>query len=143
MTIDKTFNDIWHVTRQRPLPQRALVCWAVITLGPLAVGASLRATALVARESMGMFEDVSKPVSLEISFIPVILTGLGGRHAIRRGAELLYVLARCLGGWVRHGYCVGADEIGCYLLLDPVSHLYDYLRRLRHATDFLLKMYLS
>ena len=25
MTIDKAFNDIWHVTRQRPLPQRALV----------------------------------------------------------------------------------------------------------------------
>ena len=27
MTIDKAFNDIWHVTRQRPLPQRALVYW--------------------------------------------------------------------------------------------------------------------
>lgn len=41
MTIDKTFNDIWQVTRQRPLPQRALVYWAVITLGPVVAGASL------------------------------------------------------------------------------------------------------
>ena len=38
MTIDKAFNDIWHVTRQRPLPQRALVYWAVITLGPVVAG---------------------------------------------------------------------------------------------------------
>ena len=35
MTIDQAFNDIWHVSRQRPLPQRALVYWAIITLGPV------------------------------------------------------------------------------------------------------------
>lgn len=92
MTIDKTFNDIWHVTRQRPLPQRALVYWAVITLGPLVVGASLWATAFVARESMGMIEDVSEPASLAISFIPVILTGLGF-------AALFVVVPNCRVFW--------------------------------------------
>src|SRR5690606_26726055 len=58
MTIDKTFNDIWHVTRQRPLPQRALVYWAVVTLGPVVAGASLWATSFLARESMGLVRDV-------------------------------------------------------------------------------------
>jgi len=77
MTIDKTFNDIWHVTRQRPLPQRALVYWAVVTLGPVVAGASLWATSFVARESLGLVRDVPEIVSVLISLMPVILTGLG------------------------------------------------------------------
>ncbi|CAM4062298.1 YihY family inner membrane protein [Bordetella tumulicola] len=77
MTIDKTFNDIWHVTRQRPLPQRALVYWAVVTLGPVVAGASLWATSFLARESMGLVRDVPEIMSLAISFLPLVLTGLG------------------------------------------------------------------
>jgi len=77
MTIDKTFNDIWHVTRQRPLPQRALVYWAVVTLGPVVAGASLWATSFLARESMGLVRDVPEILSLAISFVPLVLTGLG------------------------------------------------------------------
>ena len=77
MTIDKAFNDIWHVTRQRPLPQRALVYWAVITLGPVVAGASLWATSFVARESLGLVRDVPEIVSVAVSFIPLVLTGLG------------------------------------------------------------------
>ena len=67
MTIDKAFNDIWHVTRQRPLPQRALVYWAVITLGPVVAGASLWATSFVARESMGLVRDVPEILSMAVS----------------------------------------------------------------------------
>lgn len=77
MTIDKSFNDIWHVTRQRPLPQRALVYWAVITLGPVVAGASLWATSYVARESMGVVGDVPEVMSAIFYLVPVVLTGLG------------------------------------------------------------------
>lgn len=77
MTIDKAFNDIWHVMRQRPLRQRALVYWAIITLGPVVAGASLWATSFVARESLGLVRDVPEAVSVAVSFIPLILTGLG------------------------------------------------------------------
>jgi len=76
MTIDKSFNNIWHVTRQRPLPQRVLVYWAVLTLGPVVAGASLWATSFVARESMGLVRDVPDIVSLAISCIPLLLTGM-------------------------------------------------------------------
>jgi membrane protein len=31
--IDKTFNQIWQVKRSRPIFQRILVYWAIITLG--------------------------------------------------------------------------------------------------------------
>ncbi|MVW71253.1 YihY family inner membrane protein [Bordetella sp. 15P40C-2] len=77
MTIDKSFNDIWHVTRQRPLPQRALIYWAVITLGPVVAGASLWATSYVARESLGLVRDVPEIMSAILYIVPVVLTGLG------------------------------------------------------------------
>ncbi|SIT33365.1 YihY family inner membrane protein [Achromobacter sp. MFA1 R4] len=77
MTIDQAFNDIWRVSRQRPLPQRALVYWAIITLGPVLAGGSLWATSFVARESLGLIKDVPEVVSVAISFIPLVLTGLG------------------------------------------------------------------
>ncbi len=43
-SIDRTFNAIWEVRRRRPLLNKFLVYWAVISLGPLLVGASLVAT---------------------------------------------------------------------------------------------------
>jgi len=76
MTIDKAFNDIWHVNRQRPLPQRVLVYWAVITLGPLLAGASLWTTSFLARESMGLVGDISTSVGVALSFLPLVLFGL-------------------------------------------------------------------
>lgn len=101
MTIDKTFNDIWHVGRQRPWPQRALVYWAVITLGPVATGASLWATSFVARESLGLVRDVPEIISLAISFIPLLLTGLGF-------AALFVVVPNCRVYWrdaLTGGFC--------------------------------------
>ena len=77
MTIDQAFNDIWRVSRQRPLRQRALVYWAIITLGPVLAGASLWATSFVARESLGLVRDVPEIISIAVSFMPLILTGLG------------------------------------------------------------------
>ncbi|MBC7470612.1 MAG: YihY family inner membrane protein, partial [Ramlibacter sp.] len=35
LTIDRTLNSIWRVRRPRPLAQRVLIYWAVMTLGPL------------------------------------------------------------------------------------------------------------
>lgn len=40
-TIEKAFNNIWDVTRIRPLVQRIFYYWTILTLGPLLVGAGL------------------------------------------------------------------------------------------------------
>jgi membrane protein len=77
MTIDKTFNDLWHVRHQRPLPQRALVYWGVVTLGPVLAGASLWATSIIARESLGLVRDVPHLVGVAVWLIPLLLTGIG------------------------------------------------------------------
>lgn len=76
MTIDSALNDIWHVSRQRPLHQRVLVYWAVISLGPVVLGASLWATSILARTSMGLAGDLSPLVNLALSLLPAVLTGL-------------------------------------------------------------------
>lgn len=77
MTIDEAFNDIWQVERQRPLRQRMLVYWAIISLGPILAGGSLWATSVLARESLGHVEELPTIISFALSFVPLIVTGLG------------------------------------------------------------------
>lgn len=43
-TIERALNQIWRVRTPRPLLQRVLVYWALVTLGPLAFGISLTIT---------------------------------------------------------------------------------------------------
>ncbi|KND59294.1 Ribonuclease BN [Candidatus Burkholderia verschuerenii] len=41
MTVESAFNVIWRVKKARPIAQRVLVYWAIITLGPMLFGVSL------------------------------------------------------------------------------------------------------
>lgn len=77
MTIDETFNNIFQVHVQRPLGQRLLVYWAIISLGPILTGASLWATAVLARESMGYIGDLSGVVTFALSYVPFLFSALG------------------------------------------------------------------
>jgi len=47
LTVDHILNDIWQVHRRRPLTQRLLVYWAVLSVGPLLLGVSLSLTSYV------------------------------------------------------------------------------------------------
>jgi membrane protein len=51
VTIERTLGQIWRLQRQRPLPQRVLLYWSAITLGPLLLGSSLAATSFVVTAS--------------------------------------------------------------------------------------------
>ncbi len=77
MTIDSALNDIWRVQQRRPLRQRMLVYWAIISLGPVLVGASLWTTSYLAQESLGWVAEIPPAVNLILSSIPLLLTGLG------------------------------------------------------------------
>lgn len=52
MTVESALNVIWRVRKARPLAQRILVYWAVITLGPILFGASLSISSYVLTRSM-------------------------------------------------------------------------------------------
>ncbi len=47
VTFDRVMNDIWRVKNRRSLTQRVLIYWAILTLGPLLIGASLTASSYV------------------------------------------------------------------------------------------------
>ena len=42
--IERAFNQIWKVKRTRPIGQRVVIYWALVTLGPLLFGLSITAT---------------------------------------------------------------------------------------------------
>jgi len=42
--VERAFNQIWRVRRTRPLAQRVMMYWALLTLGPLLFGLSLTVT---------------------------------------------------------------------------------------------------
>jgi len=58
LTIDRAFNVIWRVTRPRPLVKRLVVYWAVLTLAPLLIGASLSLTSWLVSLSMGYAKNI-------------------------------------------------------------------------------------
>jgi membrane protein len=58
LTIDRTLNGIWRVRRPKPLAQRVLIYWAVMTLGPLLLGASLSVTSYALYASRGLVSSI-------------------------------------------------------------------------------------
>src|SRR5690625_2344681 len=73
-TIDKAFNDIWLVGEQRPLSHRILVYWAIITLGPVVIGASLWTSSILARASLGYVGGLPFFASFILTVVPILLT---------------------------------------------------------------------
>ena len=53
-TVDQVFNSIWRVKTQRPFIQRALVYWALVTLGPLLIGISITGTSYLTEATNGL-----------------------------------------------------------------------------------------
>ena len=52
-TIDEALNGIFRVQRPRPIVQRVLIYWAVLTLGPALIGGSLSTTSFAIGVSLG------------------------------------------------------------------------------------------
>jgi membrane protein len=72
LTIDRALNTIWRVRRARPLYQRVLVYWAVLTIGPVLLGVSLSLSSYVASASAGFVNQPSPPVALLIAVVPLV-----------------------------------------------------------------------
>jgi membrane protein len=72
MTIDKAFNVIWKVTRPRPLVKRLVAYWAVLTLAPLLIGASLSLTSWLVGLSIGHAKYVSPLGVVMLKVLPVL-----------------------------------------------------------------------
>lgn len=107
-TIESTFNVIWGVRRRRPLMLRLLVYWALLTLGPILIGAGLVATSYVmaspvierASFARGVWLVLAPPLATSAGFFLffklIPYRPVPTRHALIGGAVagLLFELAK-------------------------------------------------
>jgi membrane protein len=77
LTIDRTFNAIWRVRRPRPLAQRVLIYWGVLTLGPLVLAGSIALTSYVASISRDLVEAMPDSLQLLLDLVEFSLSVLG------------------------------------------------------------------
>jgi len=76
LTIDHAFNIIWRVSRPRTLLKRLVIYWAVLTLAPVLVGASLSLTSWLVGLSMGYAKNIPFFGVGMLKALPVIFTTL-------------------------------------------------------------------
>lgn len=76
-TIDQAFNNIWEVERQRPMRNRILVYWAIISLGPILTGASLWTSSMLAKQSIHYVQSLPFGLNLLLTLAPLLATTLG------------------------------------------------------------------
>lgn len=74
VSIDRALSTIWHVSRPRPLMQRVLIYWLVLTLGPLLVGGSLSLTTWLVALSVGYAKPISGLGVVVLKLTPLLLT---------------------------------------------------------------------
>lgn len=78
MSIDDALNDIWHVRQQRPVGQRLLIYWAVLTLGPIVLGASLWASSSVVQQALSFEEPGAVlPWGALAAWLPFVISWVG------------------------------------------------------------------
>lgn len=77
LTIDRKLNDIWRVRQTRPLTQRVLVYWAVLTLGPLMLAGSLSVTSYAVSMSHGWVGGQPGSVGLLLDVLQFLMVAAG------------------------------------------------------------------
>src|SRR5712671_785210 len=73
LSIDDMLNRIFRVERKRSLGQRIAIYWAVLTLGPLLIGAGLSMTSALAASSFGILQ-LDKIAQTALRVLPFLLT---------------------------------------------------------------------
>lgn len=76
LTIEHAFNQIWRVTRPRPIVQRAIIYWTLLTVGPVLIGASLMLTSWLVSRSLGLVSEIPGAGVALLRTVPVVLTVL-------------------------------------------------------------------
>lgn len=76
LTIDRAFNDIWRVRRARPVMQRVVVYWMLLTIGPVLMGASLTITSWLVARSVQLVGGIPGAGVVLLALVPLALTSL-------------------------------------------------------------------
>ena len=120
-TIDRTLNTIWRVPKSRPLAQRVLVYWAVLTLGPLVLGASLSVTSYALSASRGVVSELSGPLSLALGSLQfgLMAAGFAGLFRFVPNTHVRWVHAVAGGLFVAIGFELAKRGLVWWVNLAP------------------------
>jgi len=126
LTIDRAFNQIWRVPRPRSTVQRVFIYWALLTVGPLLVGASLSLTSWLVSQSLGLVKDLPLAAEVMLDTVPVLLTGftftlayitIPNRRVLVRDALTGGVLAALAFEGMKHGFAFYIGQFPTYKLV--------------------------
>ena len=106
LTIDGALNAIWRVTRPRPLLHRLLIYWAMLTVGPLLIGASLTLTSWLVGLSLGVMQDNPGVDGALLQLVPLLLTTIAF-------SALYLIVPNRQSPW-RHALVGGAAAAGAF-----------------------------
>ncbi len=73
LTIDGALNTIWGVHRMRPLAQRLITYWAILSVGPVLLGVSLTLTSYLASAAEGYVTAPPPLVAALLGLAPLVL----------------------------------------------------------------------
>lgn len=142
LTVDRALNDIWNVRQQRRLVARVLVYWALLTLGPLLIGASLSATSYVLSAAGSALARTSSTLRLALDLAPFVLGGLAlaALYVVVPNRKVLWADA-LVGGFVASALGEALSKgFGLYLRTGTLTGIYGAFSA---VPMFLLWVYLS
>jgi membrane protein len=124
VTIEQAFNDIWRVRLRRKLLHRFLTYWAILTLTPLLIGASLSLTsqlfALPLFGGQGVLRGVrgvvlqSLPISFEMLAFLLLYTLVPNVPVKWRHALVGSVCAALFFETAKHGFAYYVTQVPTY-----------------------------
>ena len=125
-TVDRVLNDIWRVRSGRPLLQRLLIYWTLLTLGPVVIAASLSASSYLLSSSHGLTGRVPGLLGELLDYAPVLISGLAfatlyvivpARRVLWRDALVGGFVAALFGQLMKTGF-------GWYLQTGTLTGIY-------------------
>ena len=115
LTIDETLNRIFRVRRRRPLAQRVIMYWSVLTLWPVLIGASLSMTTMLIGASSGILRLV--PLFFTWAALTVLYTLVPYRHVEFRHAAAAALLAGIAFELAKRAFAVYLANFPTYTLI--------------------------
>jgi membrane protein len=125
-TIDRAFNQIWRVPRPRSAVQRVFIYWALLTVGPVLIGASLSLTSWVVSLSLGLVKDVPYAGLVLLKVVPMLFTGsafvllyitMPNRRVLARDALSGGFLAALAFEAMKQGFAIYITQFPTYKLV--------------------------
>jgi len=143
-TMEEAFNDIWRITRTRPILAKFVTFWAILTLSPILIGASITITSYFA--ALPVIRDVAEGASL-IREIPFLLPWLISSLAM----TALYIVLPNTGVPFRHAFAGGlvagalfeTGKLGFAFYVTELAHYEKIYGALGTLPVFLIWLYLT